>query len=96
MYMHFHTLSLTLTLPHLPPPHSPHTSIIHDELHNILNLLQCQSKLPTPALVAMDPGYHSTRDVAGFDCFEVPIANATKKEECLLTDPHAIVVEHGV
>ena len=87
MFMHSLTNSLSLSL---------HTSIVKDELYDILDLLQGQSQLPLLALVAMDPGYHSTILVASFEGFEAPIADRVEEEERLLADSSAVVMERGV
>ena len=61
----------------------------------MFDLLKRQSELPF-AGVAVDPGYHSARHVAGLDRFVPPVADGVEKKERLLTDPYTIVIKYGV
>ena len=70
-----------------------HTSIVHDELDNILDLIQSQPVLPVALpLVAMNSYYHSIRHEASLDCLKVCVAHGVDEEERLLADSPAIVV----
>ena len=70
-----------------------HTSIVYDELDDILDLLQSEIVLPAALpLVTMDPRYHSIGHKAGL---EARVAHAVEKEEGLLADPDAVVMEDG-
>ena len=109
MHMHVHIMSLvqqcSLSLAHTHThtlAHSPHltahihTSIVHDVLHHILNLLKAQSQLRALPLIAVDSGCHSSGEVARFDGLKAIITNGVEKQEGFLADLDPLVVEDSI